>query len=585
VSEGSRASTARAFDRRLMRLAMTERRTLTSSVGLGLAVAAARIATGITIAVAIGRVLDGRPVGDVLALLVLAVGLVGLRAACTAIQEGLMAGASVRITADLRRRLVDRILRLGPSWVAEERSGELEAVLVDGVEKLDAYFRLFLSKVIISGISAVAIVIVIWMVDPLVGGVVAVFAGVLVATPPVEYRALGSHMRFWSESYRPLAAEFVDGLQGMATLKMFGAARRRGADLFRRADDVRDGAIRLTNVSGIFWGAMAFVAGAGVAVTLAVGAFRLVDGAITPSDLLLILLLVGECFLPAREINEAMHLAVWGMSKCERAFAVLEIAPQIVARGPASSDAVLAPEIRFDEVTYRYRPDDPPALDGVSFAVAPGETVAIVGPSGAGKTTLASLLLRFADPQAGIVQVGGHDLRELDPQALRRVIGLVPQDTFLFHETVAENLRLARPSAGAEDIGHAVASAGAAGFVRDLPEGYDTIVGERGFRLSGGERQRIAIARALLKDAPILVLDEATSSVDVAAEAGIQGSIDGLRRGRTTLIIAHRLSTVRGADRILVLDRGRLEEVGTHEELLRGGGRYARLIAALERAG
>jgi ATP-binding cassette, subfamily C, bacterial CydD len=280
-----------------------------------------------------------------------------------------------------------------------------------------------------------------------------------------------------------------------------------------------------------------------------------------------------------------MHLAVWGMSKCERAFAVLEIAPQVVAPGPVPSDVVLAPEIRFDEVTYRYRPDDPPALDGVSFAVASGETVAIVGPSGAGKTTLASLLLRFADPQEGIVQVGGHDLRELDPQALRRVIGLVPQDTFLFHETVAENLRLARPSAGAEDLGHAVASAGAAGFVGDLPEGYDTIVGERGFRLSGGERQRIAIARALLKDAPILVLDEATSSVDVAAEAGIQGSIDGLRRGRTTLIIAHRLSTVRGADRILVLDRGRLEEVGTHDELLRGGGRYARLIAAQERAG
>ncbi len=198
-----------------------------------------------------------------------------------------MAGASVRITADLRHRLVDRIMQLGPGWVTEERSGELEAVLVDGVEKLDAYFRLFLSKVIVAGISAVAIVIVIWIVDPVVGAVVAVFAAIVVAIPPVEYRALGSHMRFWSESYRPLAAEFVDALQGMATLKMFGAARRRGADLFGRADDVRDAAIRLTNVSAIFWGCMAFVAGAGVAVTLAVGAFRLIDGAITAGDLLL----------------------------------------------------------------------------------------------------------------------------------------------------------------------------------------------------------------------------------------------------------------------------------------------------------
>jgi ABC-type multidrug transport system fused ATPase/permease subunit len=513
-----------------------------------------------------------------------AIGLVALRAVATAIQGGAMAGASVRITTDLRLRLVRAILRLGPGWVARERSGELEAVIVEGVEKLDAYFRLFLSKVVVAGITASAVVVVVIAIDPVVGLVIAGFALLVVGTPALEYRAMGSRMRFWSESYRPLAAEFVDNLQGMATLKMFGAARRRGQELFRRSADVRNSAIGLTKVSGVFWGFMAAAAGAGVAAALAVGSIRMALGHMSGEQLLLVLLLAGECFLPARDIHDAMHLAVWGMSKVERAFGVLETPPPVPVPEDGGEVPHLEPAVRFENVSFRYRTDGPPALDGVSFSIDPGETVAIVGASGAGKTTIASLLLRFFDPDEGTIYLGGCDLRTLHPDAVRSQVALVPQDTFLFHDTVRGNVLLADPSASDEELARVARSSNAEAFIAGLPEGYETVVGERGLRLSGGERQRIAIARALLKDAAVLVLDEATSNVDVAGEADIQASLEELRRGRTTLVIAHRLSTVRDADRILVLDRGRLTEAGTHEELIGRRGRYASLVATQEEA-
>jgi ATP-binding cassette subfamily C protein CydCD len=236
--------------------------------------------------------------------------------------------------------------------------------------------------------------------------------------------------------------------------------------------------------------------------------------------------------------------------------------------------------VAFEGVTFRYGPGEPEALHNVSFRAEAGQTVALVGRSGAGKTTAAHLLLRFWDPQSGRITLGGHDIREFGLDELRRQIALVAQDTYLFNTTLMENLRLGRPDATDAEVFEAARRANVSEFAEALPDGYDTVVGERGMQLSGGQRQRVAIARALLKDAPVLILDEATSHLDAVNEAEVRAALDRLMAGRTTLVIAHRLSTIRNADRIVVLDAGRVMEQGTHAELLALDGLYSHLIAA-----
>src|SRR2546422_747861 len=292
----------------------------------------------------------------------------------------------------------------------------------------------------------------------------------------------------------------------------------------------------------------------------------------------------GADFLDAVQgLRILLHQGMLGLSAARGIFAILDATPLVHDRppGPEPADAGVA----FEAVTFAYPGARRAAHVDLSFRVQPGERVAIVGPSGSGKSTIARLLLRFHDPDRGQVRMGGRDLRELSLEQVRSRVALVSQDTWLFHGTVGDNILMGKPDASREELRAAAHAANAEEFILRLPQGYDTVVGERGVRLSGGQRQRIAIARALLRDAPILVLDEALSSVDAESEALIQAALDRLMRGRTTLVFAHRLSSVVGADRILVLDQGRLVEQGTHAQLLGRGGAYSRLMAGQARDG
>ena len=487
---------------------------------------------------------------------------------------------AARVQLVLRSQLHEHVLRLGPAQFGDVRTGEVLLSLVEGVEQLEVWFGEYLPQLFVASITPLVIFGMLAPLDLPVAAILIGFALVTLVAPSAFHRWDAARSLQRQQAYSRFAADFLDSLQGLATLKAFGQSEERGRTLAERAHDVFKSTMWVLATNSLTRGITDTGLALGAAAALALGAYRVQAGEMEIVTLLIVLMAGIEVFRPQRDLRAMLHNGMMGLSAAQGIFKVFDAEPQIQQpTTPAELTGPVDPRLSFEKVVFNYPGAAEATLTGLDVEVAPGERVGVVGSSGAGKSTMVKLLLRFHDPDSGRVMLGGHDLRNLSSEDHYGAIAVVSQDTFLFHGTVLENIRFGAPDASMDAVGQAARDANAHDFVMNLPNGYDTVIGERGIRLSGGQRQRIAIARALLRDAPILILDEALSSVDAENEAIIQEALDRLMAGRTTLIFAHRLSSVIGADRILVLDEGNIVESGTHGALMENRGRYYALMA------
>jgi len=484
-----------------------------------------------------------------------------------------------RVVAELRARVFAHLATLGPAFYETTNSGEVMSRLTADATQIKAAAGSALSQALRNLIMLVGALTMMLVTSPTLAAL-ALAAIPAIVFPLLAYgRAVRRLARTAQDRLADASAFAAENLGAARTMTAFGqeaAVSRRFAAAVERAFEAARA--RLLARAGLTALAIALVVG-GIVGVLWFGSRLVIGGSITGGRLSQFVLYAVFAAGAIAELAEVWGELAQAAGAAERLMELLAARPHI--RAPARPRPLPEPpvgSIAFAEVHFRY-PSRPSvsALDGVSFRVEPGETVAIVGPSGAGKSTLFNLLLRFYDAQAGTVAVDGVPVGEVDPEALRARIALVPQDVALFDDTIAENIRYGRPAAGDAEVEAAARAAQADDFIRALPAGYATRVGERGVTLSGGQRQRLALARAILKSARILLLDEATSALDAESEVAVQKALEVLTRGRTTLVIAHRLATVQRASRILVMDQGRIVEEGRHAELLRRGGLYSRL--------
>lgn len=541
------------------------------------------IASSALAAYIVGMAATGRSTEEILSFLWFLGALVIGRAVMAYAEMYIVHEVAYNILVDYRNLIYKAIERIAPGYFVNKRSGDVASSAMADVEVLEWFYAHTVGAYVIAIVAPLIFLVLLAFIHWLLT-LVLLPTLLLVATIPFWFSKKASKQgKEMRKMLGVVNAEVVDGVQGMREIVSFGRGKSYLQKLENHTHDLAKSQIADGKRLGLEGALLNAFMSLGMVSILFASSLLVIQGKIDPALIPAIIILSVYIFSPVANVSgTARNLGTIGAA-AERIFNILQTPSPIKEQVKVEPAEPIVPSVQFDQVSFRYHAAGDDVLKQVSFTVNPSETVALVGHSGAGKTTCVNLLLRFWDINSGSIKIADYDLRDLSQQTLRKHVAIVSQDVYLFNMTIRDNIRLGKPEASDEEVEEIAKLAFAHEFLTQLPQGYETNVGERGVQLSGGQRQRIAIARALLKDAPILLMDEAVSNLDAENERAVQKAVAQLQKGRTTLVIAHRLSTIKTADRIVVLDKGRVAEIGTHEELIQRKRVYSHLIATQQK--
>lgn len=485
-----------------------------------------------------------------------------------------------RVIFDIRNTVYKATQRLSISYFENRSTGEIMSRINNDVENMERIFIDGIEHLLVALLTLIGITFVLFTIQWQLALAAMIPLPILAFSALLFTRRIHRCYKSVRQRLGDLNAFLQDSISGIRETMIFNRQSHEAKRFAEKSAACRDGSLEVARLWSYYSPGMAFLASMGTVLILGFGSYKVSTGAMTVGELVAFFAYAALFYAPINQIHSINHMLQHAIAAGERVFEIIDTKPEVAEpETPVVLPARVQGFVRFDQVSFQYVADLP-VLRQIDFEASPGETVALVGATGSGKTTIVSLLMRFYDVQGGSVTIDGFDVRAMSLAALRDQIGLVRQEPFLFNGTVRENIAYGDLAATEERIIAAATAACADDFIRQLPDGYNTWIGERGVKLSIGQKQRLAIARAFLKNPPIIIFDEGTSAVDAETEGSIQEAMENLFANRTTLIVAHRLSSLRGADRILVIDEGRIVESGTHEDLIRSNGAYATLFEA-----